>query len=135
MYVIGELSHQTGVPTETIRYYERIALLPPPKRAKNGYRQYDEADVERLQFIRRSRALNFSIDKIKEILAFRGRQEPPCQYVMNVMQERIKEIETRIIDLERLRDEIEYLHHAGSLLPEDIQMKTCVCHLIQTSGE
>lgn len=135
MYSIGMLSQQTGVSTETIRYYERIALLPPPQRAANGYRQYSEADVERLQFIRRSRTLDFGIDEIREILAFRERQEPPCRYVMNVMEKRINEIESRMQNLQRLRDEIKTLHQAGSQLPEDIQMKSCVCNLIKVSGE
>lgn len=133
MYSIGQLSQLTKVSNETIRYYERIDLLPLPQRAENGYRQYSDADVERLDFIRRSRALDFTIDQIKEILAFRERQEPPCQYVMGVMETRIDEIESRIRDLTRLRNEIEALHKAGKSLPEDVQMKTCVCHLITTN--
>jgi DNA-binding transcriptional MerR regulator len=135
MYSIGQLSQRTGVATETIRYYERIALLSRPQRAENGYRQYDHTDVERLQFIRRSRSLDFTLDEIREILAFRERYEPPCSYVMSVMQDRIGEIEQRIQDLEKLRDDITALHEAGKHLPQDVQMKTCVCHLIQTSGE
>ena len=132
MVTIGELSQQTGVSREAIRYYERIELLPEPQRTPNGYRQYIDEDVERLQFIRRSRALDFGIEEIREILAFRERQEPPCQYVMNVMEQRVAEIETRIQDLVKLHDEIQTLHNAGRQMPEDIQMKTCVCHLIAT---
>lgn len=132
MVTIGELSQQTGVSREAIRYYERIELLPAPQRTSNGYRQYQDEDVERLQFIRRSRALDFAIEEIREILAFRERQEPPCQYVMNVMEQRVAEIETRIQDLVKLRDEIQTLHQVGRQLPEDVQMKTCVCHLIVT---
>lgn len=134
MITIGNLSQKTGVSREAIRYYERIELLPEPARTGNGYRQYSESDVERLQFVRRSRALDFSIDEIKEILAFRERQEPPCQYVMTVMEQRVEEIEARIQDLVQLRDEIEFLHEAGQQLPEDVKMKSCVCHLI-TTGE
>lgn len=132
MFTIGDLSGKTGVSREAIRYYERIDLLPEATRTGNGYRQYFEQDVERLQFIRRSRALDFSIDEIKEILAFRERQEPPCQYVLTVMEQRVEEIEARIQDLVQLRDEIEFLHEAGQQLPEDVKMKSCVCHLIAT---
>lgn len=135
MVSIGQLSQQTGISTEAIRYYERIALLPAAKRAANGYRQYDERDIERLQFIKRSRALDFTLNDIREILAFRERNEPPCQYVMTVMETQIEEIEQRIRDLEQLRTEIKTLHEVGQSLPEDVQMKTCVCHLIQTSGK
>ncbi len=134
MYSIGQLSHQTHVSAEAIRYYERITLLPRPQRARNGYRQYGDADIERLRFIRRSRALDFTLDEISEILAFRERGEPPCRYVMDVMEKRIEEIEERIKDLEKLHDDIKTLHEAGRHLPEDIQMKACVCHLIQISG-
>jgi DNA-binding transcriptional MerR regulator len=134
MYSIKQLSQQTNTSTEAIRYYERIELIPQPQRAKNGYRQYTETDVERLQFIRRSRTLDFSLDEIREILAFRERQEPPCSYVMEVMQKRIEEIEGRIADLQKLRDEVKTLYEIGKNLPEDVQMKTCVCHLIKTSG-
>ena len=59
---IGELSSQTGISTEAIRYYERIGLLPEPERAENGYRLYGEEDVERLRFIRSARSLDFSLD-------------------------------------------------------------------------
>ena len=133
MYTIGELSQQTDVSREAIRYYERIELLPEPQRFQNGYRQYKDEDVERLQFIRRSRSLDFGIEEIREILAFRERQEPPCQYVINIMEQRVAEIETRIQDLVKLRDEIQVLHEAGRKLPQDVEMKTCVCHLIATT--
>lgn len=132
MFTIGNLSEQTGVSTEAIRYYERIGLIPEPQRADNGYRVYADADVERLHFIRRARALDIALDELDEILAFRERNEAPCSHVMMVMEQRIEEIENRIRDLQKMRDEIKRLHEAGKQLPHDVQMKMCVCHLIQT---
>jgi DNA-binding transcriptional MerR regulator len=132
MFPIGELSARTGIATKTIRYYEETGLLPPAKRLENDYRIYDEADVDRLSFIRRARALDFALDDIAEILAFRGRSEPPCGYVMSVMHDQIEQISARIRDLEHIRDELEALHEAGKSLPEDVQMRSCVCHLITT---
>ncbi|MCA0453842.1 MAG: heavy metal-responsive transcriptional regulator [Chloroflexi bacterium] len=132
MVSIGELSGQTGVSTQTIRYYERIKLLPVPKRADNSYRVYDESDVERLRFVNRARQLEFALEDIAEILAFRDQNEPPCKYVMNVMAQQIAVIEERIADLQHLRDELETLHRVGLTMPEDIEMKQCVCHLITT---
>lgn len=88
MLQIGDLSEQTGVPAKTIRFYEEVGLLPPAMRAENGYRIYGEEDIERLQFVRRMRALDFALDDIAEILAFRERNEPPCRYVMALMHER-----------------------------------------------
>lgn len=132
MASIGELSQQTGVSTQTIRYYEHINLLPKPRRASNGYRVYDNQDVERLLFVNRARRLDFALDDIAEILAFRDQNEPPCRYVMDVMAQQITEIERRITDLQRLRDELVALYRAGLTMPEDIEMKQCVCHLIKT---
>lgn len=132
MLSIGELSQQTGVSTQTIRYYERIKLLPEPNRAGNRYRVYDDSDVERLLFVNRARQLDFALEDIAEILAFRDRHEPPCSYVMNLMARQIAEIERRIVDLRRLRGELVNLHRIGLTMPEDIEMKRCICHLIQS---
>ncbi len=68
---IGEVAKQTEVGIETIRYYERIGLLAEPQRKPSGYRQYDKAVVARLQFIRRTKELGFTLAEIKEsCLAF-----------------------------------------------------------------
>jgi DNA-binding transcriptional MerR regulator len=131
MFQIGELSQQAAVPEKTIRYYEEIGLLPPARRGANGYRLYDASDVERLRFIRRARTLDFALDDITEILAFRERDEPPCKYVMNVMHEQIDRVEERIRNLQQVRDELKALYDAGLQLPEDVQMRHCVCHLIE----
>ncbi|MEO1667238.1 MAG: MerR family transcriptional regulator [Chloroflexota bacterium] len=132
MFSIGELSLRTGISTQTIRYYESIALLPEPRRAKNGYRTYNNTDIDRLQFVTRARQLDFSLDDIAEILAFRERNEAPCSVAMNVMAQQIDEIDTRIADLIRLREELAQLHRIGLTMPEDIEMKRCVCHLIKS---
>ena len=131
MYRIGELSEITGVLRETVRYYERTGLTPKPQRAENGYRVYSDDDVERLQFIRRARQLDFSLNDVAEILAFREHNQPPCQYVLQLVQERIATIEMCIRDLVRLRDELSALYETGKQLPEDAQMKACVCNVIR----
>ena len=132
---IGELSTKTGVPSKTIRYYESIQILPEAQRKENGYRVYSDSDVERLTFIRSARALDFTLDDIREILAFRDREEPPCTYVMGLMKAQLTQIDQRIAELERLRGELSTLYQVGRALPEDAQMKTCVCHLIETHAD
>ena len=134
MLQIGELSERTGVPARTIRYYEGIGLLSPARRDDNRYRLYDEKTVERLRFIRSARALDFSLQEIAQILAARDRHEPPCNHVMDIIQEHIDEIEIRIRELEALKRDLTALYEAGQSLPEDIHMRSCVCHLIQISG-
>ena len=63
---IRELAQRADVTTPTIRYYEKIGVLPHPPRADNGYRVYREADLERLRFVTRSRSLDFGLDEIRE---------------------------------------------------------------------
>jgi DNA-binding transcriptional MerR regulator len=133
MDTISKVSSKTGIQTETIRYYERIGLIPKPSRQANGYRLYGEADLERLNFIRSARALNFSLQEIAQILASRDRHEPPCKHVMDLIQSHIDEVEKRIRELQQLKGELVSLHTAGQDLPEDVQMRSCVCHLIQIS--
>ena len=134
MFQIGELSKHADVPEKTIRYYEAIGLLPPARRTSNGYRVYSDADVERLRFIRSARALDFTLQEIGKILAARDRSEPPCRHVMELLHDHIDEIETRIHELEQLKCDLTALYEAGRGLPEDVQMRSCVCHLIQISG-
>lgn len=78
---IGELAARLGLNTRTIRYYESIALLPEPERTASGYRTYDEADVERLAFIKSAQRLGLALDEIREVLALRERGVTPCGYV------------------------------------------------------
>jgi len=113
MLKIGELSDRTGVSCKTIRYYEEIGLLPPAKRAHNGYRVYDDEDVERLRFVRGASVLGFTLDEITEVLAFRDRGEPPCGYVMTLLCERIDKIQKEIRTLEWLHAELETLRETG----------------------
>jgi len=65
---IGALSKRTGSKVETIRYYERVGLLPPPARSAGGYRLYGTEHLKRLMFVRRARALGFSIDEVRRLL-------------------------------------------------------------------
>lgn len=133
MLQIGALSDQTGVPARTIRYYERIGLLAPASRGENRYRLYEAKDAERLRFIRSARALDFSLQEIAQVLAARDRHEPPCGHVMDLIQSHIDEVERRIQELEALRSELTNLYEAGQGLPEDVHMRSCVCHLIRIS--
>jgi len=130
--LIGELARETGLSTKTIRYYEDIGILPQPARLPNGYRVYDHRDVARLGFIRRARTLDFTLDDIGEILAFRDRGEAPCLYVLLAIDDKIDQVGRRITELEKLRQELTDLHQAAQNLPvDDVEWKACVCHLIQ----
>lgn len=128
---IKELSDRTGLQDKTIRYYEEVGVLPPPRRLPNGYRDYGEADVERAKFVAGLRRLDFSLDDISEVLAMRDRGEAPCRVILDSMSEKADEIAQRIADLSRLEKDLRYLYSLGLTFPtDDVDGKNCVCHLV-----
>jgi DNA-binding transcriptional MerR regulator len=110
-FTIGRLSEQTGVKVETIRYYEKIGLLQEPQRTAAGYRRYDAAHLRRLQFIRRGRSLGFSIEAIRTLSVLTERPEQSCSAADYLACAHLAEIEGKIADLRRLRDEVRALTH------------------------
>ncbi len=131
--MIRELAAQTGVPTQTIRYYESVGLLPRPKRTANNYRQYTAADVERLRFIAGARSLDISLDDIAEILKACDKGIAPCDRVLTTLARRLDEIDRRIADLLALRESLKELHRQGKFLPrDDVQCEHCICYLLKT---
>ncbi len=132
---IRELSQRTGVQVETIRFYERSGVLPPARRAPNGYRVYDETDVERLRFIRGARQLGISLEAIGRILRYRDEGIPPCDQVQELLAAQIAEVEARIAELERVREELRRIRDSGASLPDDVVMENCVCGLISRVSE
>ena len=103
---IGRLSRQTAVNVETIRYYEKIGLLPEPVRSAAGYRQYDENHLRRLRFIRRGRDLGFSIEAIRALLRLAEHPEQPCADADRLASEHLAMVERKIDELGRLRAEL-----------------------------
>jgi MerR family mercuric resistance operon transcriptional regulator len=97
---IGELSRRTGCNIETIRYYERIALLPAPVRSAGRYRVYDTTDVRRLAFIRRARELGFTLDEIRTLLALSTNDaQGACAEVRELAASHLAEVRAKIADL------------------------------------
>lgn len=129
---IGELAQRAGVTAPTIRYYEEVGVMPLPRRAHNGYRVYDEGDVERLRFITRARALDFSLEEIGEILELRERGKAPCAYVLAQLDAKLAEIEQRIENLVRLRSELQSVKQSAEALPLGaIAARSQICHILQ----
>ncbi len=132
---IHELAGRAGISAKTIRYYEQIGVLPPPRRAANGYRIYDERDVARLRLVVGARRLDLSLDEIKEIIAMRERGEAPCSTLLVRLQEKAEEIALRIRELQELEKTLRELHALGLTFPNnDITGKECVCHLVSQKG-
>ena len=103
---IGELARATGTKTETIRYYERIGLLPRPSRTAANYRSYGTDELARLSFIRRARALGFSIEQVSALLDLADRRERSCETVDALARQHLETIEAKIADLTALRREL-----------------------------
>ena len=89
---IGALSESTGVKIETIRYYERIGLLPAPPRSTSRHRLYEEDHRQRLTFIRRARELGFSLDDVRALLGLAGRHGAACDKVKALTEAHIKDV-------------------------------------------
>jgi DNA-binding transcriptional MerR regulator len=130
---IGELSRQSGLPAKTLRYYEDIRLIEPPAREPSGYRDYSEAVVERLAFIRSAQALGLTLGEIRRIVALRDNGEVPCAHVLDLLNARTAEIDHTIRRLKTLRSELRQLVvRSRDLDPADCDPAR-VCHLIGPS--
>ncbi len=101
VFTIGRLSAETGAKVETIRYYERIGLMPRPPRSAGNRRLYDRAARERLGFVRRARELGFSIDDIRALLSLSG-GEGPCAKARALTVRHLSNVRERIADLKKL---------------------------------
>ncbi len=99
---IGTLSRRTGCKVETIRYYERVGLLPPPARSAGGHRLYTDDEARRLAFIRRSRALGFTLDQVRSLLGLVERGDYSCAEVRTIAQAHLAEVRVRLEALARM---------------------------------
>ena len=106
---IGAISRATGINVETIRYYERIGLLPAPPRTRSNYRAYTSIEQKRLNFVRRTRNLGFSIDEIRALLRLSDNADTDCCEVTKIAQNHLAETERKIMDLQALADELRSL--------------------------
>ncbi len=106
---IGQLAQQAGVAIDTVRYYERQGLLPPPQRRASGYRQYGDQDVTRLRFIRRAKDLGFTLQEIQDLLALSSNSQADRGDVRSLAQRRLSDIEHKLRELAAMRDALAQL--------------------------
>ncbi|MGD8558636.1 MAG: helix-turn-helix domain-containing protein [Gammaproteobacteria bacterium] len=117
---IGQLSEQTDCKIETIRYYERIGLLPAPARSDSGYRIYKTDHVKRLSFICRSRELGFTIEEIRALLKMVDGGSYTCNDVKTITLEHLTTIRRKIKDLKKLETTLSNIaaQCKGNMTPE-----------------
>ena len=104
---IGQLAKRSGVPIDTVRHYVRIGLLKPTVRLASGYRRYGEAEQKRLRFIRRGKALGFTLDEIQELLSLSASRN--VAQVRQAATARLEDVERRIAELARVRNSLRTL--------------------------
>ena len=120
MMTIGQLSHVSRVTPRAIRYYERLGLVPPPRRSESNYRLFDTSAVERLRFIATCRTLGFSIADIGDLLKVMDDPGHTCAQVAELTEHHVDLIDRKLRDLAEMRATLtEYLTHCtGRDVPE-----------------
>jgi MerR family Zn(II)-responsive transcriptional regulator of zntA len=128
LLTIGELATRTGVTPDTLRYYERLGLLPPAPRTGAGYRLYEPAMAERLSFIDKAKALGLTLQEVREVLRVAADGTRPCEHVRAALSRRLRDVEARIVELEDLRDTLTRALRRARKLPV---VSSCVCEIIE----
>ncbi|MCT8997657.1 MerR family transcriptional regulator [Chelativorans intermedius] len=126
---IGEAARRSGVKVPTIRFYERIGLLPAPPRSQGNRRQFDEKDLHRLSFIRHARELGFGMEDIRELLALTEEPQRSCHEADSIAVRHLREIEGRIAKLQALSGELR------RMVQECGHGKVCECRVIQVLAD
>ncbi len=108
---IGEAAKASGVSAKMIRHYERVRLFPEAARTDSGYRQYTDKEVSTLRFIRQSRDLGFSIERIRDLLALWQNRKRPSRQVRALAQAHLDELDGKLKELQAMKATLEHLVH------------------------
>lgn len=106
---IGKVVADTGVSADTLRYYEKIGLLPPIAKSAGGQRRYDRLALNRLAFIRRAQKLGFSLEEIRQLIALDQSSVLPKPEVRQLVSTKLKDIDELLMDLQTLKGELSNL--------------------------
>jgi len=131
---IGAVADAAGVPTQTIRFYERKGLLPAPRRNPNGYRDYDASTLTRLAFIRSAQTAGLTLVEITSILDLRRDGANPCTHVHSLLQTKLDEVRVRQEELTVLEAELKGLIRRSERLDPADCSDAQICQII-TSGD
>lgn len=132
---IGEVADKVGVPTQTIRFYERKGLLPPSRRGPNGYRDYDASALTQLEFIRSGQAAGLTLVEIATILDLRRAGSTPCAHVHALLTAKRLEVQKRQRELAALEAELENLISRSHRLDTAACTDDAICHIIAPGPE
>lgn len=122
---IGEAARKAGATIKTLRYYERIGLLRPAPRNGGRFRVYDEDTVERVRFIRKARALGFSLEEIREIVRVYDQGEGSCGQVAHTVETKLRVIEDKVRELNALKQELLEIQQRLPRAPSSPHSRIC----------
>ncbi|MFQ5818186.1 MAG: heavy metal-responsive transcriptional regulator [Terriglobia bacterium] len=128
---IGSIARAAALSVHTLRYYERLGLLPPAHRTPAGYRVYEQTVVNRLRFIQQAQALGFSLAEIKEILRMKYAGTSPCACVRRRLRLRLAEIEQEMKRLRVVRQQVRVCLERSRALPPLPHAASAICPLIE----
>ena len=126
---VSKLAQKAGTSPDTLRYYERIGLLPEPERSPSGYRLYGEAAAERVQFIKRAQRFGLRLEEIAELLRVRERGLCPCGHTRRLLERRMAELDREMETLARLRADVSRM--VDELPTQEMEGWQCASDLIQ----
>jgi len=106
---IGLVAKLSNLTVKTVRYYADINIVNPERNPKTGYRSYSSDDVAKLQFIRKARQFNFSIDECRELLSLYQDKNRSSKEVKRLTTEKILEIDTKLLELNSLKNQLKHL--------------------------
>ncbi len=128
--LIGELADTVGLPSQTIRFYERQGLLPEPRREANGYRTYDDSSVARVLFIRSAQAAGLTLAEIGSVVDLRDHGEVPCTHVATLLRSKLDGVRARQAELFALEAELERLIARSRHLDPADCTGSDICHIL-----
>ncbi|MDX2212254.1 MAG: heavy metal-responsive transcriptional regulator [Oculatellaceae cyanobacterium bins.114] len=138
--LIGELSQRVHLPTQTIRYYERLGLLNSPKRTASNYRLYTTEDEERLRFIQKAKQFGLSLNEIEQLIEISTSGTPPCADLRRMVKQHLDELDQRIQEMQAFRrdlanryEQIEISLADASAIHIETYCGRTVCGLIERS--
>ncbi len=129
---IGDLASRAGLTVKTLRFYEQAGVLPAAARLPSGYRDYDQTALARLRFVKAAQAAGLTLTEIRQVIAVRDNDGPPCQHVTGLLDAHATDLDRRIAELTLLRQDITHLRDRASTLDPAACGSGEVCHIIPT---
>ena len=128
----GDVAKQLGIGVQTLHYYEREGLIPPPPRSGSGYRLFTPELVDRVRFIRKAQAIGLPLAEVKDIMRLTEEGSSPCARVHAALTDKLREVNGKLRELESFRDELASLIERAPALRED-GASPHVCAIVEQS--